>query len=272
MKKILVPTDFSECARIASETAIEMAKKNGAEIVFLHYMSIPVDWIHLQHASDKMYPDVNKRAKQATHKLDALVELAEKSKVKAKHHIAYNEEAFNTEKDIETFNIDFVVMGSQGARGLKEFFLGSNAQRTIRQSSVPVLVVKHSFDETEKANIVFVSDYDEDLLPGFKKIVEFARLMKANIQLLYVNTPDEFQDTWTIQAKMDKFRSLIKKGKVDTCVIDAYDFEEGLSRYIKGVKGTIVAMVTHHTGIFNRDIKAERVANHLETPFFNVKD
>lgn len=272
MKKILVPTDFSECAKIASETAIEMAKKNDAEVLFLHYMSIPIDWIQLQNAHEKMYPDIHKGVRQATLQLDALVSMADKQKVKAKHHIAFNENAFNTDKDIETFGVDMVVMGSQGATGLKEFFLGSNAQRTIRQATVPVLVVKDRIEATETPHIVFVSDFDPDLLTGFAKITEFANLMGAAIQLLYVNTPDEFQDSWTIKAKMEKFRNSVKIVEVESYVVDAFDFEEGLYRFIQGDKGSIVAMVTHHTGVFNRDTKAEKIANHLETPFFNVKD
>ncbi|XOV92667.1 MAG: universal stress protein [Bacteroidota bacterium] len=272
MKKILVPTDFSECANVASETAIKLAKNNDAEIVFLHYMTIPIDWIHLQYVDERLYPDVNKMVKNANSKLDELVNEADKEDVVSRHFIAYNEDISDIPKYFKQFDIDQVVMGSQGAKGAREFFLGSNAQRIIRQSNIPVLIVKHKLDHISKPTIVFVSDYELERLTGFRKIVEFADAMKANIQLLYINTPDNFLDTWTINEKMQKFLELTMGGTLRTHIIDAIDFESGLAKYLKGVNGGIVAMVSHQIGILNRDTKAESLVNHLENPVLNVKD
>ena len=269
MKKIMVPTDFSDCAKVATETAIKMAEKSNAEIVFLHFMSIPVNWIQMEHNQDKMYPDVTKKVTHVTNQLKGLVELANKSGITAHHHLAFNEGPSDIINHIENFGIDLIVMGSHGARGIKEFFLGSNAQRTIREANVPVLIVKKELQKTASPTIVFVSDFEVEMLTGFRKIMEFAHWIEGTIQLLYINTPDEFKDTWTIRAKMEKFKNLAKDGDTIIQVINAFDFEEGLARYCKGIKGGIVAMVTHHK---LRDSKVDKVVNHLELPFFNVND
>ena len=47
MKKILVPTDFSECAKAAADIALEIAVKANAEIHFLHMPDTPVNWVKL---------------------------------------------------------------------------------------------------------------------------------------------------------------------------------------------------------------------------------
>lgn len=56
MKKILVPTDFSDCANASSEYAIRLAKKMNAEIHFLHLQFTPVDWVKLSKEKEKLYP------------------------------------------------------------------------------------------------------------------------------------------------------------------------------------------------------------------------
>ena len=269
MKKILVPTDFSECAKVASETAIRMAEKSKAEIIFLHYMSIPVNWIHMEHNQDKMYPDVTKKVREITQQLDEWVALAHKKGIKAHRHIGFNEGPSEIIQHIHNFNIELIIMGSHGARGIKEFFLGSNAQRMIREANVPVLIVKKELQKNTSPTIVFVSDFELEMLAGFRKIMEVANWIDATIQLLYINTPDDFEDTWTIRAKMEKFKNLARGGNILTQVIDTYDFEEGLSRYCKGIKGGIVAMVTHHK---IRDSKVDNIVNHLELPFININD
>ncbi len=269
MKKILVPTDFSECAKVASETAITMAEKSNGEIIFLHYMSIPVNWIQMEHNQEKMYPDVTKKVRQVSHQLQELVELANKKGVKAHHHIGFNEGPSAIIKLISQFSIDLIIMGSHGARGIKEFFLGSNAQRMIREANVPVLIVKKELQKNANPTIVFVSDFELEMLTGFRKIIEVANWIEATIQLLYINTPEDFEDTWTIKSKMEKFKNLAKGGNIIIQVIDTHDFEEGLARYCKGIKGGIVAMVTHHKV---RDAKVDNIVNHLELPFINVND
>ncbi len=269
MKKIMVPTDFSDCANVASETAIKMAEKSNAEIVFLHFMSIPINWIQMEHNQEKMYPDVTKKVRHVTNQLEELVALANKKGLKAHHHIGFNEGPTDIIHHIGNFDIDLIVMGSHGAKGMREFFLGSNAQRTIREANVPVLIVKKELQKAANPTIVFVSDFEVEMLTGFRKIMEFAHWIEGTIQLLYINTPDDFVDTWTIRTKMEKFKNLAKAGNTIVQVINALDFEEGLSRYCKGIKGGIVAMVTHHKV---RDSKVDKVVNHLELPFFNVND
>ena len=47
MKNILVPTDFSDCARVEEDIGLEIAKKSNTEIHFLHIINTPLDWVNL---------------------------------------------------------------------------------------------------------------------------------------------------------------------------------------------------------------------------------
>ncbi|MDH5609046.1 MAG: universal stress protein, partial [Cyclobacteriaceae bacterium] len=78
MRHILVPTDFSDCATWAAQTAIEIAKLSGGEVHFLHYMSIPINWIQMEQDQEKLYPDVTEDVKHANSELMRLLSMAEK--------------------------------------------------------------------------------------------------------------------------------------------------------------------------------------------------
>ena len=69
MKKILVPSDFSECANKAAQVAINISKMTGAEIRFLHIADVPVDWFSMED-NENMYPEVTKNVRHFQSKLD----------------------------------------------------------------------------------------------------------------------------------------------------------------------------------------------------------
>ena len=91
-------------------------------------------------------------------------------------------------KHIPFHHHDFVVMGSHGASGAKELFVGSNAQKVLRDATVPVLIIKEKSKWPVK-NVVFASNFEEDVIEPFRTVVNFADLNESNIHLLYVNVP-----------------------------------------------------------------------------------
>ncbi len=62
MKNILVPTDFSDCAKAAEDIALEFAKKANAKIHFLHLLMTPVDWVKLSLEKEKLYPETKNKS------------------------------------------------------------------------------------------------------------------------------------------------------------------------------------------------------------------
>ena len=56
MKRILVPTDFSECSYYAAEVAAQLAKKTGARVFLLHALEVP------QYSSNEPYPTMSNTA------------------------------------------------------------------------------------------------------------------------------------------------------------------------------------------------------------------
>ncbi len=268
MKKIMVPTDFSECANNAIDVAFELARKDQAEIHFVHLMDIPVDWINLVEADQKkMYPDITAKVREINNKLDELIDKASKVNLLSKKFILYNCSYKYLIEHIENFDCDFVVMGSHGSSGLAEWFIGSNTQKVVRTSPVPVMVVKEGCAPFRPHAIVFCSDFETDTIDGFKKIVDFAKMLGAKIHLLFVNTPGNFTETPVVDLRMNRYMSVINGDDViaGTWIYNSYDFEKGLLAFTDQ-HGDLIAMVTHGT----KGSLTERIINHVDMPVLSV--
>lgn len=86
-------------------------------------------------------------------------------------------------------NIDLVVMGTHGRRGLGYMFLGSIAQEVVRKASCPVLTIRES--ETPKPpgktdRVLSPIDFSDHSIMAMLVAREFARLYDAKLQVLHV--------------------------------------------------------------------------------------
>ncbi|MEM6815018.1 MAG: universal stress protein [Bacteroidota bacterium] len=277
MKKILVPTDFSFCADNAMNIAIGFAKKMNAEIHLLHFTSIPVDWLNLRDRK-KMYPDVTERINECRQLLKQKVEDCKQKGIEAAYYIEYNESYQNILDHTTAHLINIVVMGSHGTSGVKGILMGSNAQKVVRLSSVPLLVVKPETTELLPESITIVSDFPwEDHEPGhkdaFEKIVRLSKELNFPIQLLFVNTPGGFTTSKELNYRIVPYLESAAL-KEEPFVINAANLEEGISVFLESHPNTIVGMITHGETGFNRIIRGsqvESIVNHLKSPILTIK-
>ena len=273
MKKLLVPTDFSECSKYAVDLAIEIAKSKNSEIHFLHVVSVPIDWVKLVDERARLYADVNKKVSSVHQHLDGLLAQADKYGIKAAKYLGYDD-SFNSVIDhINEHHIDLVVMGSHGSKGVSEMFMGTNAQRIARISKAPVLIVKSPMSGLDVKNILFASSYDEELIPAFKNVLSFAKLIDAKINMVFVNTPYNFTDSETIDNKMEVYRQIEPEMINSANVCNCYNIDEGLIKFCTRNQCDLIVMITHgRTGfsrIFNGSI-TETVINHSEFPVLSI--
>ena len=179
MNKILVPTDFSEQAENALKVAAMLATKHDAEIYLLHMMEIPMQHVD-PGISHQDVPEALFFMKLAHKRFEDLIasDFLEGITV---HETVKADITFNEINDAcEEFDIDLIVMGSHGATGIKEMFVGSNAEKVVRTSAVPVLVIKNEHETFEVSDFVFASDFKNDNKETYKQAVKFANAFKAN--------------------------------------------------------------------------------------------
>lgn len=272
MKRILVLTDFSACANNATSVAIQIAKKIDAEMLFLHCTDVPVNWLTMTEGGKAIYGDVKEKVNNIHNELNALVAQADKEGIEAKHSVGFNKDVSHLNEYLENNGIDLVVMGSEGAHGLKELFSSSNSQQVVRISEIPVLIIKEPIDISDM-QIVFASDFEPELLAPFNQLVALAKLLNAKIHLIYVDIGEFGTHTWQVEKNMQAFVSAAGDQFASTFIVHAFSVEEGVEKYCEKKKGAVISMATHgRTGlsrIFTGSL-TEKMINHLDISLISL--
>lgn len=272
MKNILIPTDFSNCARAAEDIGLDIAKKSNSEIHFLHLLNTPVDWAKLPLKKEELYPDTKEQIGYAKNELNKLVRRAEKMGLKVQEFLVYDKGNEEIYQHTTHHQHDFIIMGSHGINGFKEI-VGSNAQKVVRNSNVPVMVIKEKPKKFDIQNIVFASTFKENVDPSFHKVVEFADLMKAQIHLLNVNLPYNFKETDEAESDMQAFLEKCPRGTCKTHIYNALNEERGIQKFAERINADLIAMTTHGKSGFLRLMApsiTESIINHSKKPVLSV--
>ncbi|HBZ38685.1 MAG TPA: universal stress protein [Balneola sp.] len=275
MKKIIVPIDFSEYSEYALETAAILAKKNHAEILALHMLELSE--AILTKGSDSQMESLF-FMKLAEKRFNEFLDKAYLDNIKVTP-IVKHFKVFSEVNEVAKENqADLVVMGSQGSSGIKEYFVGSNTEKVVRYSDIPVLVIKHNPILTEFETIVFASDFSDDAVSAYLKAKDMCNTLQANMNLVYVNLPGEsFKSTAEMEGKVVNF---LKKaeGNLESLskvtYVSDYTVEQGISNFANLIGADLVAVATHgRKGIahFFEGSISEDVANHSTLPVMTFK-
>jgi len=246
MKNILVPTNFSENCNKAAKLGIEMAKLYNSEIHFLHLMKTPVDWVKLDKLKEKRYPETLKQIGIAKAALRALEKNAERQGVKCHTFLLFDSGQKDILEHSGHFNHDFIITGSSGTKGVIREITGSNVEEIVRKANAPVIVVKDEEVIFPFKNIVFVSDYKEDVTEAFKQVISIANKCNARIHLLRINTQTDFN---SIEIGLNPIEQLLQKfPKFKNYTLTVYNevsVEQGINTFIEQQPADLIAMVKH---------------------------
>ncbi|RPA67204.1 universal stress protein [Cyclobacteriaceae bacterium YHN15] len=244
MKKILIPTDFSTCAKAAEDYAFNLAKKIKAELVFLHIIITPVDWAKLTKEQEDFFPETKSAIASAKEKLKVLLSRAQIEGIESRKLLVFNDGNEKIHKYVESEHIDFVVMGSHGQYGFKEHMLGSNTYSMIRRSSVPVFVIKENNDKTAINKLVFATNFREETGESFRSAEALAETIGAKLDILFVNTPTYFMETNDIINVGKSYLKEFSNYAYDINIIDAFKEERGIIQFAEKSKADGIAVIT----------------------------
>lgn len=144
VKRILVPTDFSETSDVATDYAIDMAFRYGASIRLVHvledlnYLAVyPEGYFDLPGPRQRLVDD-------ATEHLQALVKKCEAARVDASSSVLSGHAARTIVDEAAAPDVDLIVMGTHGRSGFAHLLLGSVAEKVVRSAPCPVLTVRRN--------------------------------------------------------------------------------------------------------------------------------
>ncbi len=275
MKKILVPCDFSDPAVQAFKLACEMAKQSRGEVFLLNIIEVPVmhDTVLMPTLYfEQQFMDDTKSA--AERKFAKMIAKWAADGLRVHGSVQFGPTAATIRQFIDEKKIDLVVMGTHGASGAKEFLIGSNTERIVRTSPVPVLAIKKSTKLSSIKNIVFANDLSMEAEKLTLKVKELQGFLKATLHVLFVNTPGGFKRDSITNKLLKDFAKRFMLKDYTLNVYNDLDQESGVANFAQTVGADLIALSTHgRTGLnhFLSGSIAENMVNHLDYPIWTFK-
>lgn len=209
MKKILIPVDFSENSRNAVSYALALAGQANekVQLTFLNAYKV--------YSSTGMFISVEKYMQQdAEEDMRMLLSLLEDTKpdqVEVEGKVVRGDVIPTLSHIALEDNYDLVVMGTKGASGLKETFLGSVASGVIKEAKTPVLVIPEGYTFKSLQKILLAVDGDAVSGPGSTRILgELARMFDSEVQILHIAETDEETGDSLVDPSADLFLENIR--------------------------------------------------------------
>lgn len=252
MKRILFPTDFSDAAKNALAFAVALAKASGASLDMLHTYRIPMDY----HIPADLIASMDKEEHEIVDALLARVveqyfeaHPQDKGKVNID---TFAEQGFSSDVIInfaKKHQHDLIVMGTKGASGLAEVFLGSMTANVMERSKCPVLAIPQKAKFEGVANMVYASDFSPKDVDSIHQLATFAKFFDAKVHCVHVSDDENyFIDDVSFDLMKEQYQRQFPKDDLDFKVLLGKDLENGLEEAIGGHKADIVAMTTRKKG------------------------
>ena len=272
MKKKLDPFDFSRPAISAFRSALDFAERSKGKIYLVHVIQLPVLHGTLLMPTLNFEKELLKELREKAEKqFKKITEKYERDGVNVSWDVLFGAPSKTLLDLINAENFDIVMMGSHGASGLREYVIGSNAEKMIRRSRIPVLVTK-KYRKRAIKNIVFPNTLETEnqsvLLDKVKALQDF---FQARLHVVWVNTPVNFTSDVVTQQKLELFAKHYGLKRYTLNIFNHPNEEDGIIHFDKVVGADLIAMGTHgRKGLIHllNGSLAEDVANHTESPMW----
>ncbi len=265
MRKILVPTDFSACANNALDYAIFMASKLQAEIVLLSAFHIPTS------GSATIVVNIQEDMRKETdEELNQLIEKKsnEHPAIKISGISDYNIPSNSIIRQVTNNDYDFIVLGTTGASGIKEMFLGSTTSNIIDKVKIPILAVPEDSDFTLIDTVLMACN-----LEGIKSVdsMNFLKLFATNLGLevkffnVYRDGDTDFDAR--LAKKKESLKIIFDSFKYEIDTIKSNDIEDAVLNAVK--QNQLLSVVTRERRFFDKMFNpsmSKKLAKHSKSP------
>lgn len=283
--KILVPTDFSDLSLKAIEVASKYASIFDGKISLMH-SHIPITELDEPYAigmSSKIYQDYEEIEESIRKKLKKISDEHLDDKYKGDILVHIGNPAQSVVEVSEDH--DIIILSTHGRTGFSRFLLGSVAEKVLRMSKIPVMVVENDSEVGHFENILVTTDFSENAVAAYPKALELAKKTGGSVDILHILSFDQFEDDETDPSikkireqrmkliEKEYFHELGDRVKSYTLVSDDSP-HEAILKYTKSTPYNLIVMSTvGKTGI-NYLMMGSTTANvvrHVETAVLSVR-
>lgn len=232
MKNILCPIDFSENAWNAVFTGTKLFAEQECKFYLLHVHEPKMRNISGQKSSARagmVYQSMATAVENELHKAKAYME---EHNSNPKHHfktISIEGDLPHTVRElIPKYDIDTIVMGTQGATGAKEVFLGSNTVKVLKHiKDCAMLVVPQSFDFQNLKSVVFPTDFTHFFPKGaLEYLLKLFELWNPQVKIFHVAqefimSENQQENKEILKKRFEEFSVSFHRVVIETTVTEA---------------------------------------------------
>ena len=272
MLDILVPVDFSKEAKNALHLALGIAELNEANILAYHVVDYPtgatIDPVGMAVPTPYDSEFITLLEENAGKQMNFFLKEFDRN---IETEISIGSPYLEIIEKITSWNADLVIMGTKGSSGLKEFFIGSNAEKIVRTSKCPVITLSQPILVKYIQDIVFatsIMDVSEEIMTEVKRLQE---LFHSRLHIVRINTPNSFERDQVIE---DRMQEVAKRYLLTNYTINIYNDiyeDQGILSFAGKIDAGLIAMGTHGRKGLRHLLSgslAEDVVNHAQRPIW----
>ena len=265
---ILMPTDFSENSWNAISYALSFFKNVYTNFYFLHVE--PTEW----EQNEEDLQTVQVKAKNSATAFQVLLERLGNQQLNNKHQFYTSLErghfVDSVREHVQERDIDFIVMGTQGASGYKEATVGSHSTEVITRVKCPVLVIPENASYREPKNITFPTDfnisYKNKVIHTLKQVCHFN---ESALSVLYLSKKSE-----DLTERQEGNKAYLKEQLLEIDHSFHYTrndtLEEAVQSFVTSHDTQMITMMAKNLNFFQHILfhpLAKKISYHKEIPF-----
>lgn len=254
IKKIICPTDFSEAANNALEYAGKLAQVLGAEVHLVNVERIQPLLDGSLNMAEGIGTSATKKANVASQKLEQVVdEVKTTFNVPASYEVDITPGAMATAISKLGTDNSMIVMGTNGADGLRQFLFGTNTYNVISKAQCPVILVPENYQFKPYSNITFIlidTLNDAGVLSSF---FEFAKIFNAKVTFVFVGRRERFEEQDFFQGIPETARKhYLEDENLEFKSIFSDDTDLAVDDFIRENPADLLVMVSHQRNAMER--------------------
>ena len=278
MKTILCPTDFSSGAENAVLYANELAQEMDTRLILFHSIFAPAAEVvsygsgpYTHPTKDLAYEDAQRRKLEALKNSLANTDWGMPVQYEAK--LRYGLIKDTIQQIIQEEHADLVVIGNEGAEGLKEIFVGSVAADIVKNATCPVLIIPPKATYKPLRKIVFATDLKGEPFLDVHAVITLASLFDAEILFLHIIPEANPVTSQLAQAELDRMKKQFPYQKATFYAEANAHIEEGISQFCRRHHADMLVMGYHPRSfwqhLFSQDYTQE-MAYHTYLPLLVI--
>lgn len=276
MKKILLPTDFSDNSWNAITYALQLFKDVECTFYLLNTYMPRIYYLEYMQAGSAHFSLLDSMKEASVKGLEEIEEKIQ-SKFKDPKHTFFQISAINTLSAVvnelqKGRGIDFIIMGTKGASGIREVLFGSNTVHIIKNAECPVLAIPEKFVFETPLEILFPSDYEVNFQNNHIKLLkEIASTYHSRINVLNVSYGHDLTEVQVKNKK--KLETYFKDVSHLFHSVSSENVIDAIAHFQLKTRINFLTMIRNkHTFFENLFFKPtiNQIGHHLNLPFLVI--